>query len=252
MMDHSVLHGKAGTAPDLAPLWQAMRSGADPVAREQIIHVHMRFARIMAGKLFAGRAYVQLEFADYLQYATVGLIEAVDRFDAERGIKFETFAASRISGAILDGVRASSDLQEQISARKRLLAGRLAALRDEAPEPKEAGALFARLAELAIGLAIGFALEGSGMYRREEGTYADNTYTGVELKQLRQRVVGMLDTLPGTQGQVIGWHYLQQLSFEEIAERLNVSRSRIAQVHKAALGNLRTRLESKAQTDVSC
>lgn len=236
----------------LHPLpWHAVRSG-DAAARAEVIGVYLRFARIMAARLYGRRVYTTMEFGDYLQLASVGLIEAVDRFEPERGIKFETYAAGRINGAILNGIRASSEIQEQIAARRRIVRERLASLQQGPPHTGDAPALFARLAELAVGLAVGFALEGSGMYQNGEEQAIDQAYRGIELQQLKGKVEALVAALPENQKNVIAGHYLQHQPFEEIAIRLKLSRGRISQLHKEALAKLRSGLEIRGYTNLSC
>ncbi|SFV16632.1 sigma-70 family RNA polymerase sigma factor [Pseudoduganella namucuonensis] len=232
----------AGDGHDGAALWAALRGGGGQEARERLVALHLEFARIMAGRLFARRTYAGLEFDDYLQFAREGLLGAIDRYDATRDAGFRTFAAPRINGAILSGIQSYSDMQEQIATRKRVVAERVRELREEAPEGRDANALFSHLAELAVGLAVGFVLDQSGMYRAEEAGYADNTYAAVEMRQLRERVRAMLVELPERQRQILSYHYLQQQSFGEIAALLALSKARISQLHKEALTALRESL----------
>lgn len=236
-------------------LWAEFgRSGAAQ-AREQLISMHLPFARTMAAKLYAARTHREVEFDEYLQYARIGLMEAADRFDASRGFKFETFAASRITGAILNGMRSYSEIHEQVAARKRIVAERIGSLNAGAPaiDPADTEAVFARLAEIAIGLAVGFALDETGMVRDEqaEPELLDRTYTGVELRQLKRRVRVLVEQLPERQRQVIACHYLQHLPFEEIAGRLGVTRGRVSQIHKEALARLRAGLDPGGGLDLS-
>lgn len=240
-------------------LWRAFGRQRDAALREQLVAHYLPFARIMAAKMYGGRTHMQVEFDDYLQYARLGLIEAVDRFDPDRGYKFETYAGSRINGAILNGMQAYSEVHEQVAARKRVVQSRMASLRDPQREPGGAGTspdpadLFGYLAELAIGLAVGFALDNSGMYQEHDGDaqYRDNTYAGVELKQLRARLKSLVDGLPGKHRQVVSYHYLQQLPFEEIAAMLALTRGRIAQIHKEALLKLREALRGQHELNWS-
>jgi RNA polymerase sigma factor for flagellar operon FliA len=238
-------------AADTARMWAYFVDSRDADVRAQLVAAYQGFARIMAAKLYARRVYAAMEFADYLQYATVGLLEAIDRFEPQRGFKFETYAASRINGAMLDGIAASSEIQQQIVARRQIMAQRVALL-NEAEAPTTASAVFARLAELAIGLAVGFALEDSGMHSAAEGDYADNSYAGVELKQLQARVKAALTGLATRQRHVIEAHYLQHQPFEAVATAMGLSRGRIAQLHKEALGNLRARLQQGEDVDLRC
>lgn len=237
---------------DMALLWRMFQDNRDGELRNRIVAHYLRFARIMAAKLYAGRHDVNAEFADYVQYARLGLLEAVDRFDSARGIKFETFAAKRINGAVLDGLRSFSEVQEQIVARKRIVAERVETLRGTTPYPADPAALFAQLAEMAIGLAVGFALDDTGMYSDTGIHYQDNTYHGIELMQLKESIQVALVQLQGKQRQVITYHYLQQVAFEEIAQILGVSRGRVAQIHKEALGNLREALRKRDGLDLYC
>lgn len=234
-----------------AALWQAFRSSGDAALRERLAACYLDFARVMAGKLYAGRAYTGLEFEDYLQFARVGLLEAIDRYDHAQGAKFETYAALRINGAILSGIRSYSEVQEQIAARKQIAAARVAALGQAAPDGSDPEALFGHLAELAIGLAVGFALEGQGMYRDNEPEYPDNTYARAELRQLRERIQALVQQLPLRQRRVIVGHYLQGQPFEEIAAALQLSKGRVAQLHKEGLDSLRTRIRSGAAREWS-
>lgn len=235
----------------LALLWAAYRAGGEPSVREQLVAHYLGFARIMAARVYAGRSYMELEFGDYLQFARLGLLEALDRYDSERGAKFETYAAPRIKGAILSGIASYSELQEQVAARKRIAAERLVALRGDAPDPGDPDALFGYLADLAVGLAVGFALEENGVRRSADASYADNSYAGVELRQLCDRVGALLQGLPQRQRQVLSWHYLQHMPFEEIAATLELSKGRVAQIHKEALAALRERLRGGGAIDYS-
>jgi RNA polymerase sigma factor for flagellar operon FliA len=246
---------RAALRPDPAEIgriWSSFVRTRDSGTRERLVCAYMEFARMMAAKVYARRTLDGMEFADYLQYGTVGLIEAIDRFDPERGILFESFAAVRITGAILTGLESSSEIQRQIATRKRMIGERVSSLAEPAPAPAGPEAVFARLAEMAIGLAVGFALEESGMYLQEEGEYADNTYSGVELRQLRGRVKAALGEIGLNQRRVIELHYLQHLPFEDVASRMSLTRGRISQIHKEALQNLRVLLAKTGCIDLQC
>lgn len=233
---------------DVGALWEHFATGRAGEARERLIVHHLPFARIMAAKLYAARPHrVQIEFDDYLQYARVGLLEAIDRFEPQRGIKFETFAASRVTGAVLNGLTTFTEMQEQVSARKRLIQDRIDSLSVAAPDGADSDGLFRYLAELAIGMAVGFALDDSGMQPDSEPRYPDNAYAGLELRQLRERIRAMIDALPENQRRVIAAHYLQRMPFEEVASMLDLSRGRIAQIHRDALLRLRETLRTRAQ-----
>jgi RNA polymerase sigma factor FliA len=249
---HAGRNEEGAARPATDSLWAYYTQARDPGVREELVAAYAGFARIMAAKAYARRMNAEMEFGDYLQYAMLGLLESVDRFEPGRGFKFETFAARRITGAILNGIESSSELQEQIAARRRILAQRTASLGAQAGAPQGPEAVFARLAELAIGLAVGFALEESRMVSGGSEDYPDNSYHGVELKQLRERIKAALANLPQNQRHVISAHYLQHLAFDDIAAGMRLTRGRVSQIHKEALGNLRARLQDQGEIDLRC
>lgn len=231
----------AAVADDTLALWQDFRARRGEAQRQRLIGRYLEFARMLAARLYARRTYEGLEFDDYLQFARLGLLEAVDRYDGMQGAKFETYAAHRIKGAILDGLASYSDMQEQVAARRRVEAERLEGLHGAAPEGADPAALFAYLADLAVGLALGMALEGTGMVQDEHASTPARAYDGLALRQLRARLKEALAQLPERQRKVLAWHYLEQRPFEEIGAALDVSRGRVSQLHKQALAALRER-----------
>ena len=233
---------------DLDADWCALKEQAS--ARERVIASHLPFARMLAAKLYARRTYPELEFHDYFQHASIGLIEAVDHFDVTRGVKFELYAAPRIQGAILNGIATLSEKQEQVSARKRVMSQRVASLHDGGPVAGDAGALFAHLAALAVGLALGLVLEGTGMVETDQAAYPDNCYQRTELRQLRAQLGALIDQLGVNERRVITYHYLQQLPFGDIAAMLGLSNGRVSQIHKAALAHLRDAAKARLQVDL--
>jgi RNA polymerase sigma factor for flagellar operon FliA len=229
-----------------AALWRRWHGLGEGGARCELIGLHLGFARILAGKLYAGRYNDELEFADYLHFATVGLIESIDRYIPAGAANFRTFAAPRIRGAVLDGVARMSEQQQQIAVRRRLLAERTQSL------AAGAGDVFERLAEIAVGLACGYMLEGSGLYLDEEPASLDHGYARVELRQLAEKLLHLVDRLPHAERMVIRAHYLNQLPFGEIAGMLGLSNGRISQLHQAALQRLRAAWQETSRCDISC
>jgi RNA polymerase sigma factor FliA len=113
------------TAEAEAGLWQRFRAAGDADARSRLLEMHLPYAKILAGVYFGRRYHDEVEFGDYLQLASIGLVEALDRFDPARGVQFRTFAARRMHGAILDGLERMTEKQQQIAARQRLRNERL-------------------------------------------------------------------------------------------------------------------------------
>jgi len=147
-----------------------------------------------------------------------------------------------MTGAMLSGVESSTEIQRQVATRKRVIGYRVASLAESASPLTGPEAVFARLAEMAVGLAVGFTLEDSVVYLQEKGPYADKTYFSVEWRQLRGRVKSALAEIGATQRRVIEHHSLKHLPFEDVASLMPLTRGHISQIHKEALHNLRARL----------
>jgi RNA polymerase sigma factor for flagellar operon FliA len=234
-------------AGEEAVLWRLLREDGDAAARERLLALHMGYAKVVAATYYARRFHDEIEFGDYLQYARVGLLEALERFDPARGAGFRTFAARRMHGAILDGIERLTEKQQQIAARQRLRGERMQDVKLLAGErsgsgngvPQEAQQLFAYVAEAGIGLALCWLLEGSGMVDGEAEATIQPFYRSTELRQLRDRLLHSIDSLPAQERTVIRSHYLQDVPFEGIAATLQLTRGRISQVHRRALLRLR-------------
>jgi RNA polymerase sigma factor FliA len=234
---------------DEPALWKAARGGAAP-ARAKLIEGYLPFARIMAAKVYAGRIDHEQEFNEYLQFGTVGLIESIDRFDPDTGVLFKTFAAHRISGAILSGLESLSEKRVQVSTRKRLQFERRdsakAALTDDAAKD-----VFHRLAEVAIGLALGYILDNPVVYQHDEAAVIEHQYAGLEMEQLRNRMQDLIAGLPQRERMVIKYHYLNQFPFTQIADTMGMSKGRISQLHRHGLELLRAAMQSVKACDVA-
>lgn len=235
-------------------LWEAWLCRGEQAARERLIGHYMPYARIVAASYYRRRFHDEIEFDEYLQFASVGLLESVDRFDHSRGVHFKTFAARRMHGAILNGLEKVTEKQQQISVRKQLQAERRESLKagNANKDGKEGTeALFRELANVGIGLALAYLLEGTGMVDApEEPAGQHGYYQQLELQQLRHRVRSLVDDLSEQERTVVRCHYLQEMPFVDIAAMLGLSKGRIAQIHRQALERLRTAAQSSTDLDV--
>ena len=229
--------------PAEATLWERY-AGGDSEARGQLVERYLPLCRMIAASLYGKRVADDAEFADYMQYATLGLIEAVENFDWQRGVQFNTFATYRIQGAIRNNIANFSERREQVGLLVRLKKERLESLSlgEQAPRPRRGkGTQVVRdMAEVAVIWALSYLLEGSGMLApRNEAHYVEQFYDSLELKQLRERLVSLVDALPDQERRVVKYHYFQNLEFTEIAKIFGVTKGRVSQIHKRALLLLR-------------
>lgn len=234
----------SSATPQEAALWRRLRDSGDAAARDALLALHLPYARVVAKVYYAKRYHDEIEFGDYLQYASVGMLEAMERYDPARGVQFRTFAARRMHGAILNGLERLTEKQQQIAARQRLRSERLQDLKAlAAPEggatPQSAQQLLRYISDVGIGLALCWMLDGTSMVDSSEASASIPFYQSVALRQLRERLLKAIETLPAQERTVVRSHYLQEMPFDEIAAMLRLSKGRISQIHKQALLRLR-------------
>jgi RNA polymerase sigma factor for flagellar operon FliA len=247
----------AASTTQEAALWQRLRNGGDAQARDDLLALHMPYAKVVAAAYFSRRFHNQVEFGEYFQFASLGLLEAMERYDPGRGVQFRTFAARRMHGAILNGLERLTEKQQQIAARQRMRAERMQDVKSLAREsgggsaPMQADQLLRFVSDVGIGLALCWMLEGTGMVEIEEASTTAPVYQGLALKQARDRLLHALDALPPQERTVIRNHYLQEIPFDEIAAMLNLTKGRISQIHKQALLRLRALVRDHADWDAT-
>jgi RNA polymerase sigma factor for flagellar operon FliA len=222
-----------------ASLWRRFRLESEAGCREALFNRYVGLARSVAARFFHRRRPPRPDLSDYQQFACQGLLEAIDRFDPLKGVPFEAYSKKRIAGSIADGVARMSEVDAQLSARRRAERERLRSLGrfDNQEEALPA------LAELAVGLAIGLLLEGTNILAEEcAEDPRPNAYESLEYRQLQMRLAECVGSLPEKESAVVRQHYLNGLDFAQIAELMNLSRGRISQLHQSALERLRKKI----------
>jgi RNA polymerase sigma factor for flagellar operon FliA len=236
---------------DDALLWQAVRAEGSLEARDRLFSRHAAFAKSIAQRHHRERSYGDLEIADLRQMAYAGLLEAIDRFDPALNVPFRAFASHRISGSIVDGMSKMNEMREQVSWRHRLRHERLHSLTQGDADVMTTRDAMASLADLAVGLALGFMLEGTGMIASADVDGAQvpalraTAYDSTAWRELVDRLRTELSALPEREETLLRRHYMEGMSFEHLAQLLGVSRPRVSQIHRAALDLLRKRLASR-------
>jgi RNA polymerase sigma factor for flagellar operon FliA len=226
---------------DAGTLWSAFASSRDPQVREQLIERYLPLARNAASRLFRYRPDDSVPFADYLQYARIGLVEAIDGYDPGREASFETYSSYRIRGAVLNGLGHETELAAQRSFWRTRTQERMDSLK-----PRNFGtgdAEIEALAHLTMGLAIGFLLDQDEDEMADETVLA-NPYAATELTQLRKLIHTIVGKLPERESLLIRRHYFEQTEFQVIARELSVSPGRISQLHAQALIHIRRLLSA--------
>lgn len=228
-------------------LWVKFKNKGHANDRNALIERYLPLSRMIAGSLYKRRISDDVDFSDYMQYATMGLIESIDRFDPSREASFETFAAYRIQGAILNGIPHFTERQAQLSLKSRLREERVKSITRERRSGRAASSeAFAELAEIAVGLALLFLLEDSGMVRPEEASeHGADIYGHYEFKQMLALLEELVEMLPERERLVVKYHYYQDITFVQIADLLGVTKGRVSQIHHNAVSLLKSKFDGK-------
>lgn len=234
-----------------AALWMAFKTKGSTAARERLFSRHAAFARNIARRHHRERSHGDIDLADLHQLAYAGLLEALDRFDPQHGAPFRPFAAYRISGSVCDGIVHMSEMREQISWHHRTRRERLQSLSDIPADQMETPEAMEKLAEIAVGLALGFMLEGTGLFARgeEEGgqSFPGTAYDSLAWKETLAQLEAELSALPQRDQTILREHYLNGVNFDQLASLLALTKGRISQMHRAALLLLRKRMSARGQ-----
>lgn len=224
-------------------LWELYALNNDNSLRDKLITKNMPLAKYLASMIYKRRFDDDVNFEDYLQYANVGLIEAVDSFDYTRNVTFSSYATYRIKGAILNGITTFTEKREQLALQKRLNKERIDSL------ASDEDTTFSDMVEVTLGLAISFILSDTNMIQKEDDACSKaEPYQQENISQLHKELRRLMDLLSPTEKSVISEHYFEHKKFIEIAYSLNVTKGRVSQLHKNAIKKLRT-YTSKNQFD---
>ena len=236
---------------DEAELWYRHIHDNDGSARNELINRYMRIARSIAARLFALRPIDNLDFGDYMQHAVIGLIQSVDRFNPERNITFSTYASHRIRGAILNSLPKTNEYLAQGAYRKRVRQERLRSLDQGGAATQSGEKLFSEMVDVAIGLALGYMLEDSGMLQEDSADQKSDPYNSMAMNRLQEQLKMIVEVLPEKEKAIIKYHYFGYVNFEDIAELLGLSKGRVSQLHQQALQLIRQAFEELGRFDAS-
>jgi RNA polymerase sigma factor for flagellar operon FliA len=237
----------------------APSTSPSPASRDQLIMRYFPLVRYAVGSLARSRA-CNLDAEDILGYGAMGLIDAVDRFDASRGIKFETYAVTRIRGYLIDQLRAHDWLPR--TARAHVHTVRRAAeelesrlgrhpsgdelARETGLPPEMCRQVMAdtggRLLSLEAALTADGDGDGASLVDRLEDKHELGPALQAVRAELRRAVQSAMLSLPERQRTVVRLRYGEERTFKEIADCLAVSESRACQLHAQALNRMRRSL----------
>jgi RNA polymerase sigma factor FliA len=249
----------APVSEELLELWRDFKSTASPAARERLILHYAPLVKYVAGRVATGLP-ATVEQADLVSYGMFGLIDALDKFDLERAIKFETYAIPRIKGAIIDELRAMDWVPRSIRFKAREIDKTYADLESKLKRaPTEAemaehlgitkGELHETVAQISFVSVMALDEVVAVGDDRSEGvtlldTLADagDPTSGLEGQETRGLLAAAINSLSEREKIVVTLYYFEGMTLAEIGEILGVTESRVCQIHTKAVGQLRGHL----------
>ena len=251
----------AAAEASLKQLWIDFKDTAESALRERLILHYSPLVKYVAGRVGVGLP-PNIEQADLVSYGIFGLIDAIEKFDLSRAIKFETYAISRIRGAIIDELRAIDWIPRSVRYKARevekayaSLEGKLHRTPSEAEVAEEMGIsledlhqVFSRVSFVNV-VALDELLNVGGekgdklsLVDTLEDTKAEDPVAAFESEETKYLLAKAINQLPEREKIVVTLYYYEGLTLAEIGQVLGVTESRICQMHTKAVLQLRGRL----------
>jgi RNA polymerase sigma factor FliA len=241
-------------------LWQEYRDKRDKAVRDRLILTYAPLVKYVAGRLGSSLP-AHVDEGDLVSYGLLGLIGAIERYDPDRDIKFETYAIARIRGAIIDELRALDWVPRSVRSRARQIEraiGELEAKLGRAPTDEEIAAkvgvtvdeLDNSLTDISrssiAALDELWSVSGDGDQVSLLDTLEDDNISQpaevLDETETREALADAIARLPEREKLVVTLYYYEELTLREIGEVLGVTESRVSQLHTKAILRLKSRL----------
>lgn len=232
--------------------------GGVELSREEIVHKYLHLVKYVAGRISVGLP-PNVDLNDLINDGVLGLLDAIEKFDDARGVKFETYAITRINGSILDALRSLDWVPRAVRQHARELERahqELEAQLGRVPTDEEMAAHmgldqaeFSRLAQRVRGTSVLSLEEFLPSEKGYEIPLADTLRDGedvvgeIEQREVRSELKQAVESLPPQERNVIRLYYFEGKTLKEIKGVLEVSESRVSQIHAQAVIRLRRRLQ---------
>jgi RNA polymerase sigma factor FliA len=247
-------------ADDTQSLWLQFRKTGDQALRDRLILTYAPLVKYVAGRLGSGLP-AHVDEGDLVSYGLLGLIGAIERYEPDRDVKFETYAIARIKGAIIDELRAMDWVPRSVRSRAREIEraiGSLEAKLGRAPTDEEiakrVGITVDELEDSLTDIARSsiaaldelWTVSGQGdqiaLIDTIEDTDAPDPQGTLSQTEMKEAIADAIARLPEREKLVVTLYYYEELTLREIGEVLGVTESRVSQLHTKAILRLKARL----------
>ncbi len=233
-------------------LWEMYQTKRTPELREQIILEYAPLVKVVAGRLSMYLGY-NVEYDDLVSYGIFGLIDAIDKFDQDKEVKFETYASLRIRGAILDQIRKMDWIprtvrqkQKKIDEAVKRVEMQTGKTAQDEEVAKELGLTGEELTEWQSQLKVTNVISLNEFIEQGSEPVMDARHNShfiqpedaIAQEELKKVLEQSLDVLTEKERKVILLYYYEDLTLKEISRVLEVSESRISQLHTKALSKM--------------
>ena len=234
-------------------LWETYVKKRTPELREKIIIEYSPLVKLVAGRLSMYLGY-NVEYEDLVSYGIFGLIDAIDKFDYGKNVKFETYASLRIRGAILDQIRKMDWIPRSVRQKQKKIDAECAKI---AAEFGRAATDEELAAELEVSVDEYYSWQGqakiSNIVSLEEfveqgsevrmdaiaNSHFEQPEKVIEKTELAQKISEAMSELTEKENRVVTLYYYEEMTLKEISNVLEVSESRVSQLHTKALVKLK-------------
>ncbi|MCP4572107.1 MAG: FliA/WhiG family RNA polymerase sigma factor [bacterium] len=242
-------------------VWKRCQGESSDDARRELVNIYSRIVKYVAGRMAIGLPHY-VEFNDLISAGLLGLIQAIDNFDPERGIKFETYAIPRIRGSILDELRSQDWFPRSLRRKAKQLEEaytrletRLGRPATDAEVAREVGVDLEEfdglIGEVSIATIMSLDADTSGDENEGSsclGDYlADPKTEDVEQvlarREMKDLIGRRMNELPEKEQLVLVLYYFEELTLKEIGEILDVTESRVCQIHTKAILRLKSKIQ---------
>ncbi|MBI3394658.1 MAG: RNA polymerase sigma factor WhiG [Spirochaetia bacterium] len=245
---------------DETELWKRYRRTAESELRDLFAEKYAPLVKYVAGRVAIGMPQ-NVEFDDLVSYGSFGLLDAIEKFDPERDIKFKTYAMTRIRGAIFDELRSIDWIPRSIRQKAKqleeiigMLENKLGHTVEDEDIAKELGISVDELQSLLAKISgttivslndiwyLGDDNDEVSFMETIESPANLNPDALIEREEIKSVIVEAIKQLPDKEKKVIVLYYYEDLTLKEIGEVLEVTESRISQLHTKAIMRLRGKL----------